>query len=144
MNMNDQRDRVYKLFDLKNIQAPNFTMTALELKEYLDFTVKRVYFITSPVSEFKTGQHAHRQDEDEVFVQIQGSSTIIVDDGHGLEEIKLEGPKSAISIPHLVWHGFQDLSPDCIILALTSTNYDPSRTDYCEDYAEFQQLVRQS
>ena len=134
-------DRKYKVFTLRNIQAPNFLMTAMELKDYLGFEVKRIYFISSPGGEYKTGNHAHRQDEDELFVQVQGSCTICVDDGHGMEDIKLEGPKNAILVPHMVWHGFKDLSPDCIILAVTSTNYDPSRADYCENYEEFRKLV---
>lgn len=136
-------DRKYKVFTLKNIQAPNFLMTPLELKEYISFDIKRVYFISSPINEMNTGNHAHRQDEDEIFIQIQGKSTIVVDDGHGLEEIVLEGPKNAIDVPHMVWHGFKSLSSDCIILALTSTNYDASRTDYCENYEEFQALVKE-
>lgn len=135
-------DHRYKLFTLKNIQAPNFLMTPLELKDYISFNVKRVYFISSPTG--NTGNHAHRADEDEIFIQIQGQSTICVDDGSGMEEIVLSGPKNAISIPHLVWHGFKDLSPDCIILALTSTNYDSTRADYCEDYEEFKKLCSQS
>ena len=130
----------YKLFTLKNIQAPNFLMTPLELKDYLDFEVKRVYFITNPTG--NTGNHAHRAQEDEIFIQIQGSCTINVDDGSGLEDIRLEGPKSAIVVPHMVWHGFKDLSPDCILLALTSTNYDTTRADYIEDYEEFRKLVK--
>lgn len=129
----------YKLFTLKNIQAPNFLMTPLELKEYLDFEVKRVYWISSPTG--NTGNHAHREHEDELFIQIQGQSTIVVDDGTGLTDLVLTGPKSAIYVPHLVWHGFKDLSPDSIILALTSTNYDSSRADYVEDYEEFKALV---
>jgi dTDP-4-dehydrorhamnose 3,5-epimerase-like enzyme len=131
----------YKLFTLKNIQAPHFVMTPMELKEYLDFEVKRIYLISSPTGDMKTNQHAHRADEDEVFVQVQGSCTIQVDDGSGLTDIKLEGPKNAIYVPHMVWHGFKDLSDDCIILALTSTNYDSTRSDYIEDYTEFQKLV---
>lgn len=132
----------YQLFDLKSIPTANFTMTALELKDYINFDVKRVYFISSPTGEYHTGQHCHRQDEDELFVQVQGSCTITVDDGSGMEEVKLEGPKQAIYVPHLVWHGFKDLSDDCIILALSSTNYNPSRSDYCEDYQEFQKLAK--
>lgn len=134
-------NRKYQTFTLKNIPTANFVMTALELKEYIDFPVKRLYFLSSPSGEFKTGEHCHRADEDELFVQIQGSCTIFVDDGHGLEDIRLEGPKSAISVPHLVWHGFKDMSNDCLILAATSTNYDPARSDYCEDYEEFTKLV---
>jgi dTDP-4-dehydrorhamnose 3,5-epimerase-like enzyme len=130
----------YKLFTLKNIQAPNFLMTPLELKDYLDFPVKRVYFISRATGD--TGNHAHRAEEDELFVMVQGSCLINVDDGSGIESIKLIGPSSAIYVPHLVWHGFSELSSDAIILALTSTNYDPSRADYCEDYAEFKGLIK--
>ena len=130
----------FKVYSLNNIQAPNFLMTPLELKEYFDFEVKRVYFISNPTGD--TGNHAHRAEEDELFVQIQGSSTISVDDGNGMQDIRLEGPKSAIYVPHMVWHGFKDLSSDCIILALTSTNYDPSRADYALDYEEFKQLCK--
>ena len=137
-------DHKYKVFTLKNIQAPNFLMTALELKEYLDFEVKRVYMISAPVGPKQTGNHAHRRDEDELFIQLQGSCVISVDDGHGIEDVPLTGPKTAIYVPHLVWHGFNHMSDDCIIFALTSTNYDPSRSDYVEDYAEFQQLCKRS
>ena len=129
----------YKLYNLKNIQAPHFVMTPLELKDYLDFEVKRVYFISAPTGD--TGEHAHRRDEDELFVQVQGSCTIMVDDGSGKKEITLTGPQNAIMVPHMVWHGFKNLSPDCILLALTSTNYDPTRSDYIEDYDEFKRLV---
>ena len=129
----------YKLFTLKNIPSPKFVMTPLELKDYLDFEVKRVYFITSPTGD--SGQHAHRKDEDELFVMIQGSCTIVVDDGSGLMDMQLEGPKQAIYIPHMVWHGFKNLSSDAIILALTSTNYDATRSDYVENYEEFKQLL---
>jgi len=116
-------------------------MTALELKEYIDFEVKRVYFLTSGVGDHKTGAHCHRAEEDELFILARGSCTMVLDDGHGLEEVKLKGPKNAISIPHLVWHHFKDLSEDVVICALSSTNYDPDRPDYCEDYQEFKKLV---
>lgn len=137
--MNNRR---YQVFTLKNIQAPNFLMTPMELKEYIDFPVKRVYFISRPTGEKLTGNHAHREDEDEIFIMIQGSCTITVDDGHGLEDVKLVGPSTAINVPHMVWHGFKNLSDDAIIFAVTSTNYNPQRTDYIEDYQKFQELVK--
>lgn len=137
-------DRKYQVFTLKNIQAPNFLMTALELKDYLDFPVKRIYFISSPGGEFKTGNHAHRQDEDELFIQLQGSCTISVDDGHGIEDVRLVAPSTAILVPHMVWHGFNHMSDDSIIFAVTSTNYDPTRSDYIEDYEEFKDLCKKS
>lgn len=134
-------DRKYQLFTLKNIQAPNFLMTPLELKDYINFDVKRVYFITKPQGPKNTGAHCHKAEEDELFVMMAGSCTIVVDDGHGLEEIKLEAPIHAIHIPHLVWHHFKDISDDAVLVAITSTNYNPNRSDYCENYEDFQQLL---
>ncbi len=134
-------DRKYRLYKLKNIQAPNFLMTPLELKDYIDFEVKRIYFITHPVNEKLTGSHCHLKEEYELFVQVEGSCTMVVDDGHGLEEIELKGLESAIYIPARVWHHFKDMSDDCKILAVTSTNYNPERSDYCEDYDQFKKLI---
>ena len=138
-----QNDRRYKLYSLKNIPTPNFTMTPLELKDFIDFEVKRVYFITQPKGDKLTGSHCHLQDEDELFIQLQGSSTIVLDDGHGLEEVNLIGPNEAIFVPTMVWHHFKNMTDDSVIVALSSTNYDPSRSDYCENYQQFQQLVKQ-
>lgn len=131
----------YKLFDLKNIAVPNFLMTPIELKDYIDFEVKRVYFISNPSAQKLTGSHCHLKDEDELFVMVSGTCTMVVDDGNGLEEIKMEGPKSAAYIPHMVWHHFKDLSDDAVLLAITSTNYNPNREDYCENYDEFKKLI---
>ncbi len=133
--------RRYKLFTLKNIQAPNFLMTPLELKDYINFEVKRVYFIRDPQGPKNTGAHCHIMEEDELFVMMAGSCTAVLDDGHGLEEIKLVSPKDAVYVPKLVWHHFKDLSDDCVLVAITSTNYNPNRADYCEDYEDFKKLL---
>lgn len=136
-------DRRYKLHTLKNIVVPNFTMTPLELKDYINFEVKRVYFISKPTGEKLTGSHCHIQEEDELFVIMAGSCTAVVDDGHGLEEIRLEAPLKALHVPQMVWHHFKDLSDDLVLVAITSTNYNPNRSDYCENYDEFKKLLNE-
>lgn len=134
-------DRRYKLFSLNNISAPNFQLTPLELRDYIPFEVKRIYFISNPQGLKNTGSHCHLEKEDELFVQVQGSSVIVVDDGHGLEDIALTGLKNAIYVPTKVWHHFKNMSDDSVILALTSTNYNPDRSDYCENHEDFKKLV---
>jgi len=125
----------FQLYTLKNIDAPNFMMTPLELQEYIDFEVKRVYFFSKPKTGI-SGEHCHYH-EKELFIMVQGSATAIIDKGNGREEITLEGPKTAIYVPNYVWHGFKDLSDDAIIVAASSTNYSPDRNDYLEDYDEY-------
>lgn len=121
-------------YTLKNVQTERFLMSPVELKEYIAFEVKRIYFITNPKRE--SGEHIHYVEE-EFFVMIQGKCTAIIDRGQGKEEFPMEGPTSAIYVPNYVWHGFKDFSDDGILLALSSTNYKPDRSDYLEDYDEY-------
>lgn len=125
----------FQQFTLKKIEVPNkFTMSPVELKDYVDFEVKRVYYI-SHVSA-PTGAHCHKVEE-ELFILLNGTCTAVIDKGNGLEEISMEGPTSAIYTPAYVWHHFKDFSPDAILLAISSTNYNPDRSDYIESYEEY-------
>lgn len=126
--------KAFKKFTLKNIPTDRFLMTPMELYEYIDFDVKRIYFITQTKKE--TGEHCHRE-EKELFVMIQGSCIAIIDKGNGKEDILFEAPKEALYVPQFVWHGFTDFSEDAILLALSSTNYKADRSDYIEDYDEY-------
>ncbi|SRR5258708_4528232 len=124
----------FKQFEIKKIQAANFVMSPIELKDYIDFEAKRIYFISKPSG--NTGQHCHLK-EQELFVMIASSATAIIDRGNGLEEIKMQAPTSAIYVGNYVWHGFKDFSEDAILLAVSSTNYNPNREDYIEDYEKY-------
>jgi uncharacterized cupin superfamily protein len=128
----------FKQYDLKKIQTPNFVMSPVELKDYIDFEVKRVYYITKPTG--ITGAHCHKI-EQEFFIMIQGTCTAVIDQGNGLEEIKMAGPTSAFYAGTYVWHHFKDLSADAIFLALSSTNYSADRADYITDYEEFKKII---
>lgn len=124
----------FQIFELKKIDTPKFIVSPVELKDYIDFEVKRIYFITEPKA--PTGAHCHKV-EKEFFILVQGTCAAVIDKGDGLEEIKMKGTISAIYVPNFVWHHFKDFSPDAILLALSSTNYNPDRSDYIEDYQEF-------
>ncbi|MDP1833368.1 MAG: FdtA/QdtA family cupin domain-containing protein [Candidatus Moranbacteria bacterium] len=128
----------FQQVELKKIQAPNFVMSPVELRDYIDFEVKRVYFITKPTG--KTGAHCHKV-EKEFFILQSGTCTAIIDKGDGLEEMKMEGPTSALYVGDYVWHQFKDFSQDAILLALSSTNYNPDRSDYIEDYDEYIKII---
>lgn len=124
----------FQKLQVKKIQAPNFVMSPLELKEYINFDVKRIYFISEPIG--NTGQHCHMKEE-ELFIMTKGSCTAVIDRGNGLEDIELCGPTDAIYVANYIWHGFKDFSDDAVLLAVSSTNYNPNRSDYIEDYEEY-------
>jgi len=131
----------FKTFEIKKIQAPNFIMNPVELKDYLDFEVKRIYFITHPIAE--TGSHCHKT-EKEFFVLVQGSCVAVIDYGEGLKEFVLEAEQgnNALYVSNYVWHHFKNFSKNAILLALSSTNYNADRNDYIEDYKKFKRILK--
>lgn len=132
----------FKEFKINKIDEPAFTMSPIELKDYIDFPVKRVYFITAPRGGMKTGEHCHKIEE-EMFIAVQGTATAVIDRGNGLEEFKMVAPQSAIYCGPYIWHHFKDFSSDAILLALSSTNYNSDRSDYIEDYREYKQILEE-
>lgn len=124
----------FQLYTLKAIQDPKFIMSPVELKDYIDFEVKRIYYVSKPTTD--SGAHCHYE-EKEFFIMVQGSCTATIDRGEGIEEIPMQGPQSAIYVPNYVWHGFINFSKDAILLALSSTNYRSDRSDYLQDYEKY-------
>ena len=130
----------FKKSNLKIIQNEKATYSFAELKEFIDFEVKRVYFIQN--CKEATGQHCHKI-EKEFFILTRGTCTAIIDQGKGKgkEEIPLQGPGDGIYVGNYVWHGFKNFSEDALLLALSSTNFNPDRSDYGEDYEEYKKNV---
>ncbi len=124
----------FKQLQLKIVKNERATYSFAELKEFIDWEVKRVYFIQD--CKENTGQHCHKI-EKEMFVMQRGSCVAIIDRGNGKEDIPFNGPGDAIYVGNYVWHGFKNFSSDAVLLALSSTNYSPDRSDYIEDYEEY-------
>jgi len=124
----------FEQYTLKAFPSRGYIMSPVELKEYINFDVKRIYYVTKPTGD--SGQHCHYI-EKEFFILLQGTATAIIDRGKGKEEFPMTGPTSALYVPNYVWHGFKDFSEDAILLALSSTNYSPDRSDYLEDYEQY-------
>lgn len=108
---------------------------ALELRDYLDFEVKRVYYFYDIKS---AGGHCHKV-EKEFFICLAGQATFEIDEGQGLEKVELQA-NEAIYVKNYVWHQVVAASAEAMILALTSTNYDNNREDYIEDYEVFTRM----
>lgn len=123
---------------IERIPTDSFIMNPAELHDFFDFDVKRIYFTTETKGD--TGSHCHKQ-EKEFFIMVQGSCIAEIDCGDGLEEFEMSGPSDseadAIYVDNYIWHHFKDFSNGAILLALSSTNYNPSRQDYIEDYDKY-------
>jgi mannose-6-phosphate isomerase-like protein (cupin superfamily) len=122
--------------NLRTFTNRGFNLTPVEFKDVIPFEVKRLYYIDNLPSGTQTGEHCHYKEE-EVFIVTKGAVTAIIDQGNGKEDMRMEGPNAAIYVPNYVWHGFKDATNDCVIIALSSTNYSPDRSDYLENYDEY-------
>ena len=123
----------FKKMKIKQIQNEKADYGFIEVKEYVDFEPKRIYYVH--YCKEATGQHCHKIEE-ELFVVQKGSCIAIIDQGKGKEDIEMiQG--DAIYVGNYVWHGFKNFSPDAVLLAISSTNYSPDRSDYVEDYEEY-------
>lgn len=125
----------FKYVELNTFDSPGYTLTPIELEDVVDFEVKRVYSIVSGQEGCVTGEHCHYE-EKEFFWLVQGKATAVIDQGNGREDVVMT-PQSGIYVANYVWHGFKELSDDAVIIALSSTNYSPDRSDYLEDYDEY-------
>ena len=122
---------------IKTLQNEKAAYGFIELKDFIDFEIKRVYYIYN--CKQATGQHCHKE-EKEFFVMQTGACTAIIDSGAGKEDVRLE-TGDAIYVGAYVWHGFKDFTDDAFVLAMSSTNYGEDRSDYVEDYEEYKQIV---
>lgn len=121
----------FEFFTLKLFQDERGSLVPLELKDFIDWNPKRVYY---SFGNSKTrGGHSHRT-EKELFVCQQGQFKIKLHDGSSWHE-KVLGPGEAVRVDNMIWHEFTDFSEDAILLAVSSTNYDSK--DYIRDFEQF-------
>ncbi len=125
----------FKKFTLKTFPSRGYNLTPLEFKDVIPFDVKRTYYLTNFEPGANTGEHCHYVEE-EVFILLQGTSTLVTEENGNKKEVPL-ATDEAVYVPNYVWHGFKNPSSDCVILALSSTNYNATREDYLDDFDKF-------
>lgn len=125
---------MFKVFDLKTHVTEKGALTPMELDDFIDFEVKRVYTVHQNKDE--RGGHCHLEEE-EFFFMAAGSCLCRIHDGNQWTEVHLKANKQAIWVANKVWHEFVGFSEDGVLVALSSTNYNPERVDYIEDFDEF-------
>lgn len=122
---------------IKQFMLPVFTdeRGSLAVSEFKDlpFMPVRSYFVFN--TKALRGGHAHLK-EQEVFVCIAGSFVARVHDGEKWQEILMNEPGKALYTDALIWHEFDQFSPDSVMLALSSTPYEGT-SEYLLDFDAF-------
>lgn len=107
------------------------SLTPIELKDYIDWPVKRIYYVNHVKG--TRGGHCVRG-EKKMYVCQQGTVKCRLHDGKKWHEISLsEG--DAVLMKEPCFREFMDFSDGSVLLAISSVNYNPK--DYIYDLDEF-------
>lgn len=115
------------LLNLKSVRDGRGSLTVLDnLEHWIPFPIKRIFFIQHAKDSVRGG-HRHFFTQHAVIC-IAGSCVITIHNGGCEQEIFLDTPERCLIIDSNDWHTMHHFSSDAVLLALASTNYDP--TDY--------------
>lgn len=126
----------YELIDLPLIESVNKvgTLVVAEITKHIPFAVKRAFWIFDVPERAERGHHANRN-LNEVLVCLQGSVTVILDDGHTHREFVLNDRTKGLFIKNKLWITLKDFGKDTILLCFADQLYD--KNDAIRDYNEF-------
>ena len=117
---------------LKSVTDDRGTLTVAELKDYVDWPIARVYYLTDV--EKPRGGHAVRH-EKKIYICQKGTVKARLHDGNEWHEYELNGPGDALIMKEVCFRDFYEFSKDAVLIALSSTNYKAE--DYIYDLDEF-------
>ena len=104
----------------------------------LPFVPRRFFIVYEVPSAETRGEHAHR-DCHQLLICAHGACSVVVDDGHSREEVRLDRPTIALYLPPLTWGIQYRFTADAALLVLASHAYDAA--DYIREYDTFLEIV---
>lgn len=114
-------------------------LSYMEYQKQVPFVVKRSFLVYNVPGKEVRGEHAHKKCQ-QFLVCIQGSVSVMVDDGINRAEIPLHSKDIGVYIPSMVWGVQYKYSSDSILLVLASDAYRSE--DYIRDYQQFLRTVK--
>ncbi len=127
---------------LRKLKLPTFEdergpLTVIELKDFVDFEIKRIYFVTDVKA--ARGGHAVKH-EQKMYVCQHGSCKARFHDGNDWTEFDMQGPSDAILMNEMCFREFYDFSEDAVLMGVSSVNYVAE--DYIYDLEEFINYIK--
>ena len=131
-------ENIIKIIKVPKVYDDGYLCFA-QYPDQIPFEIKRVYYITSPVSGLPRGKHAHKTTRQILFC-IKGKVRMVLDDGDKKGEVILSEPEDGIMLDPLVWHEMLDMDENTTLLILASKEFDKS--DYIRDYKDFKEVIK--
>lgn len=122
-----------------NIKDNNGILVPLEQDFNIPFEIKRIFYTYKVPNSESRGNHAYFKTK-QVLICINGSVEIKCFDGIKESIYKLDNPSQGIYIDAKVWRSTYNHSENCVLLALSSEEYDED--DYIRSYDEFLEVVK--
>ena len=115
-----------ELIDLPRHSDDRGHLVALTGSREVPFEIRRVFYIFGNTAARDRAGHASRVTS-ELLVALHGSVRAVVDDGLGEGlDVVLDRPDRALAIGPMTWIELTGFSPDCVLLVLADTEYDPA------------------
>jgi acetyltransferase-like isoleucine patch superfamily enzyme/dTDP-4-dehydrorhamnose 3,5-epimerase-like enzyme len=126
-----------RLLELPAVEDLRGMLSFGEVDAHLPFTPKRYFIVYDVPTQEVRGEHAHRTLE-QLLICVQGSVSVVVDDGRQRAEVILDRPDRGLYIPAMLWGIQYRYTRDAVLLVLASDKYQAE--DYIRDYDEFEQI----
>ena len=90
----------FERFKIPSHSDPRGNLSAIEMKDYIDWPVKRFYYVTNVTLD--RGGHAVRG-EKKIYACLQGTMLARIHDGQKWHEFELHGPEDGINMKEMCW-----------------------------------------
>ncbi len=124
----------YELIDFVDFSDDKGSLVACEYQKNCPFDIKRVFYIFDVNPNAVRGRHANR-DSEFLFVALNGSCKIKIDNGKIQETLMLNNPKQGLYVGKMLWKEMFDFSKGCILLVMSNAPYN--KGEYINDYAMY-------
>ena len=130
-----------KRFNLKFFDESDGRLAPVEFDKDVPFEVKRMFYVFGVHNQNDRGKHSHHKTK-QLLISVNGSVTVVWDDGFERKEWVLDEPYKALYIPEMIWDEQIYKDENSVLLVLANTVYN--HLDYIEDYEEFKRLKSES
>ncbi len=123
-----------QIISIPNVLDARGGLTFAEEQVCIPFSIRRVFWIYDVPEGVMRGGHAHWECS-EVVVPVNGSFTMLIDDGFHRSTVRIDSRNKGILIPAGVWCELSEFAPETILVVIASHPYNAA--GYVHRYEDF-------
>lgn len=127
----------FKIINFERFISKGGELIACEFGKNCPFEIKRAFYIFNMDSANTRGTHANKESSF-LFIALNGSLKIKIDDGIKSKIFKLDSPRFGLFLNKMMWKEMFEFSHDCVLLVLCDKKYN--KNEYINDYEMFKTM----